>query len=94
MDTHIVFIITIIYFISSISHAPASLLQKDRWFSILLKMDLFKRSAMFIIFLQQIVSNMFLSVVMGKQKINLSCGFKLESTTTYYLWFAVKVLYM
>ena len=69
MDTHIVFIITIIYLISSISHAPASLLQKDSWFSILLRMDLFKRSTTFTIFLQQIVSDMFLSIVMGKQKI-------------------------
>ena len=37
---------------------------------------------MFITFLQQILSSRLLLVVMGKQKNNLSCGFKLELITT------------
>jgi len=30
---------------------------------------------------------------MSGQKSNLICKFKLEPTTTYHLWFVVKILY-
>ena len=51
------------------------------------------RNAIFIIFSQQILSGGLLLVIMNEQKSNLSCKFKLEPITTYYLWFAVKMLY-
>ena len=40
------------------------------------------RNDMFTTFLQQILSSRLLLVVMGGQKNNLSCEFKLESITT------------
>ena len=49
----------------------------------------------FTIFLQQILSGRLLLVVIGGQKSNLSCGFKLESITTYqyHILFVMKVLW-
>ena len=45
-----------------------------------------KRNVMSMIFSQQqILSDKLLLVVMDEQKINLSCEFKLEPITTYYL---------
>ena len=41
-------------------------------------------------FSQQILSGRLLLVVMGRQKSNLSCEFKLEPITTFRLWFVVK----
>ena len=43
------------------------------------------RNVMSIIFLQQIINGRLLLVVMGEQKSNLNCRFKLESITTYHL---------
>ena len=45
----------------------------------------FMRNVMSIIFLQQIINGRLLLVVMGEQKSNLNCRFKLESITTYHL---------
>ena len=36
---------------------------------------------------------MLLLAVTGEQKVNLSCGFKLELITIYHLWFIIKVLW-
>ena len=47
--------------------------------------SLLKRNVMSTTFLQQILSNGLLLVVMGGQKSNLSCRFKLEPITTYHL---------
>ena len=48
---------------------------------------------MFITFSQQILyGRLLLVVTSGKKKSNLSCEFKLEPITTYYLGFVVKVL--
>ena len=49
---------------------------------------------MSITFLQQILSVVLLLVVMGEQKSNLSCRFKLELITTYHWQFVVKMLWM
>ena len=46
----------------------------------------FMRNVMSIIFLQQIINGRLLLVVMGEQKSNLNCRFKLESITTYHLY--------
>ena len=54
-------------------------------------------NAMFTIFLHQILhqilSGGLLLVTMGEQKSYLCCRFKLESITTYDLWFVVKILW-
>ena len=47
---------------------------------------------MFITFSQQILYGRLLLVVTSGKKSNLSCKFKLEPITTYYLEFVVKVL--
>ena len=54
---------------------------------------LIKRNAMFTTFSQQIINDRLLLVVMGGQKSNLSCRFKLELITTNHLWFIVKMLW-
>ena len=46
-----------------------------------------KRNVMSIIFSQQILNDMLLLTVTSRQKSNLSCGFKLQPITTYYLYF-------
>ena len=47
---------------------------------------------MFTIFLQQILSDRLLLVIMDEQKSDLSCGFKLKLITTYHLKFEMKVI--
>ena len=44
------------------------------------------------IFLQQILSSRLLLAIIGEQKSNFSCEFKLELITTYHLRFVVKML--
>ena len=46
----------------------------------------------FTILSQQMLSDRLLLVVIGGQRNNLSCGFKLELIITYYLWFVMKIL--
>ena len=41
---------------------------------------------------EQMLSDRLLLVVIGKQRNNLSYGFKLELIITYHLWFIMKIL--
>ena len=41
---------------------------------------------------EQILSDRLLLVVIGRQRNNLSYGFKLELIITYHLWFIMKIL--
>ena len=41
---------------------------------------------------EQMLSDRLLLVVIGRQRNNLSCGFKLELIITYHLWFIMKIL--
>ena len=41
---------------------------------------------------EQMLSDRILLVVIGKQRNNLSYGFKLELIITYHLWFIMKIL--
>ena len=47
----------------------------------------------FTILSQQIINDKLLLVVMGGQKSNLSCKFKLESIINNHLWFVMKILW-
>ena len=47
----------------------------------------------FTILSQQIINDKLLLVVMGGEKSNLSCKFKLESIINNHLWFVMKILW-
>ena len=51
-----------------------------------------KRNVIFTIFSQKILSSGLLLVVIGGQKSNLICGFKLKLIITYHIFFVVKIL--
>ena len=54
--------------------------------------DIFMKNVVSTTFSQQIIGDRLL-VVIGEQKSNLNCEFKLEPITTYCLWFVVKMLW-
>ena len=49
-----------------------------------------KRNSIFTTLSQQILCGRLLLTVMGEQKSNLICEFKLELIITFHLWFVVK----